>query len=209
MKKLMNKLDRMLHKSFTSRGLVKLITLLFSVLLLLFLYKQGVVAPMFVNGEPITLSDIYLSYKQGGPENALDRAIAEKIVEYEARKRNIVVKKAELEAEMARIEKQAIENGKTLTQIASESNLTVDEYEKSVKTRLTIYKIVAQSVEIDDAEIDRVIEQNEWIYRDAQQQEQVREEVRQLLIERRIDEEYQQFIKDAKASSEIDYILDL
>jgi foldase protein PrsA len=150
-----------------------------------------------------------VSYNNGGPGNLLDRIVSEKLVELEAKRRNIVVRKEEIDAEVLKFEKEAIENGRTLIQLLEENDQTLAQFEKDTKVRLTIYKILGSSTTFNEDEVDRIIEENPWLYKDDEELEAVREEIKDLLIQRRLDDSYDTWILDAKAQSKVDYFIRL
>lgn len=203
------KIVKLLYTEIKERTFLRFLSLVFVVFLLSYLYDKGIISPLFVNGEPVSLSEILESYREGGPDNLLDRIVAEKIVEIEARKRNIELKEEEIAAEIDEFERKAIENGKTLTQILAEKDKTLAQLEKETKVRLTLYKILGSSVSFDEEEIDRVIEENPWLYKDDAEMEEVREEVRDLLIDARLKKSIDTWIRDAKAQSKVEYLISL
>ena len=201
------KIRNILNREIKVRVLLKIASTLFAVLILWSLYKKGVVAPVFINGQPVTFGEILkLVQDRGGPKNALDRLIVEKIVEFEAKKRNIVVKKEEIEAEILRTERKALENGKTLTQLLKESDQTIEDLEKNVKLRITIYKIIAKDVDVTEEEIDAEINRNKDLYK-GREQEQIRQEVKELLLPQKYEQLYESYYVEAKANTNFDFFI--
>lgn len=201
------KVKRFLDREIKVRFLLQIISTFLALFILWNLYKKGVVAPAFINGEPITFGEILrIVQDKGGPKNALDQLIVEKIIEFEAKKRNIIVKKEEIDAEIAKAEKKALENGKTLLELYKESGQSAQELEKNVKLRITLYKILSQDVDVTEAEIDSFIDKNKDMYK-GQDREEIRKEVKELLISQKTQELYDSFITEAKANTKFDFFI--
>ena len=201
------KLGSILKSKIRAISLLKFTTTLTAILILVFLYKNGYIAPFFVGGEPITLREISRIIKdKGGPKNAIDKLIAEKIIEIEAKKRNIMVRSEEIEEELLLEEKRALENGKTLLAMLEESDETIEDLKNNIKLRITLYKILRQDIDVTEEEIDAYIEKNKVIY-EEKEKKQIRDGVRKLLLGVKIQTEYETWIREAKAATEINFLV--
>src|SRR3989338_11535375 len=89
--KVPKKLVKLLNKEVTETPAFKVATLLLGLAILYFLYNKGILAVAFVNGQPITISEIAKFYQKEKTGNILEKIIAEKIIYSEAKKRNIQV----------------------------------------------------------------------------------------------------------------------
>ena len=205
---LKTKISRILKENIKNIWLFRAISLLCGIFILYFLYRNEIIAIAFINGQPITLSDIVKVYSSPDENNFLDRIISEKVIEYEAKKRNIKVMKEEIEEEVLKIEREALANGNTLAQILEESDQTTKDLEKNIRLRIIIYKILSENIELSEEEIDRFVRDNPELY-ESLSEEETRDEVRKLLIDAKIKEEYKTWIREAKASSEIRYLIKL
>lgn len=200
------KIDKVLHRKIEVVDFVKFSTTFVAIFILVTLYRKGVIAPIFVNGEPVSFTEILKVLREEGSSNLLDRLLAEKIVEIEAKRRNIEVKKEEIDAEIFKIEKQAIEDGITLNQLLKQRGQNLENLEKNIKLQITVYKLIAEDVEVSENEIDQFIFENRDLYKDKER-EQIRSDVKNLLLIRKVEDQYQSWIKDAKANTEINYVV--
>ncbi len=200
------KISLILKEKIQNVWLYRGISLLFGIIILFYLYKTGVIAIAFINGQPITVSEVVKIYTSPNKENVLDKIISEKIIEYEAKKRNIQIDSEEITSEIARMEKEAIANGKTMAQLLKESGQTTKDLEKNVRLRIIIYKILSEDIVLSELEIDKYIEENPDLYKNLSREE-AREGVRKLLIDSKLQDKYQTWIKEAKASSDIQYLI--
>ena len=200
------KIIKVLKKKIKNIWLFRALSLVCGIFILYFLYRNEIIAIAFINGQPVTLTEVVKIYTSPEEENVLDRIISEKLIEYEAKKRNIHVRSEEIAEEIARIEKEAISNGMTLAQLLKESDKTAKDLEKDVKIKIIIYKILSEDIELSEYEIDKFIKENPDLYENLSEEE-TRERVRRLLIDAKLQDEYGSWIQEAKASSEIKYII--
>ena len=203
-----NSFKKFLFRKINNSNFRKILSLTSAIFILLILYRSGIVAPMFVNGEAVTIADIIYSYNMGGIKGLKNRLLEAKILEIEAKKRNIIITKDEIDSELNRAEEEAILSGLTLKEILDNKDQSLSDYQRELKTRLTIYKILSQSTTMDDDAIDKIMEENKWLYNNEKEAEEVREELRKLLIDTQYQFEYQKIIKEAKADSKVNYIFD-
>lgn len=201
------RIEKLLRKKIAVSTLLKYISTAIAILILLFLYRRGILAPLFVNGEPITFGEIVKVISSERDSNTIDLLIAEKVILFEAKKRNIEVKKEEVEAEIFRIEKEAIENGLTLVKILNEKDTTMEEMEKNIKTRIMLYKILSDDIEVTEEEVEEYIRENSDLFKEGEE-ELVEEEVKRILLDKKVGEMYESWIKDARAESEVKYLID-
>ena len=203
-----NSFKKFLFRKINNSNFRKILSLTSAIFILLILYRSGIVAPMFVNGEAVTIADIIYSYNMGGIKGLKNRLLEAKILEIEAKKRNIIITKDEIDSELNRAEEEAILSGLTLKEILDNKDQSLSDYQRELKTRLTIYKILSQSTTMDDDAIDKIMDENKWLYNNEKEAEEVREELRKLLIDTQYQFEYQKIIKEAKADSKVNYIFD-
>jgi foldase protein PrsA len=200
------KFRKILKKKISVSDFLKFSGLIVVMLILFSMYKKGIIAPIFINGEPVTAGEILISLEKGGNGNIINKIIAEKVIEIEARKRNIQVRKEEIDAEILRLEKKAIENGTTLLQLLRDSNQTAADLEKNVKLRITVYKILEEDLNVTEKEIDDYIYENKDLYKD-EEIEIIRQQTKEMLIQKKVEAKYDTWIKDASANTKIDYLI--
>ena len=123
----LNKIKKLLYKNIRLELFLKITSTLIAMLILYTLYKRGVLAIAFINGEPVSMIEVAnIVSDNGGYKNAVDKLIAQKVIEYEAKKRNIIVKKEEIDQEILAMEIKAIENGRTLAELLKENDQTLN-----------------------------------------------------------------------------------
>lgn len=200
------KIKKILNKEVTETTSFKVATLVLGLAILYTLYSKGILAVAFVNGQPITVTEVAKYYRKEKTGNILEKIIAERILEYEAKKRNIQVSVEEVNQEIALMQKEALDNGKTMLQLLKESDQTAEDLEKDVRLKIIVYKILAEDIELSEGEIDKFIRENPELY-DTWDKDEARERVRKLLIDAKVQNEYETWIRQARAESDVKYFL--
>lgn len=199
------RLIKLMKEKIRNVWLFRVVSLISGLAILFTLYKMDIIAIAFINGQPISVSEVIKIYTSDDKESVLDKIIAEKLLEYEAKKRNIQVTADEVAREIERAEKRAIENGMTMAQLLEESDQTAKELEKNTRLRIIVYKILSEDIELSEDEIDDYIRENPQLYENLNEDD-VREDIRRLLIDAKLNDEYNTWIQEAKASSEVQYL---
>lgn len=205
MKKKIN-IRKLLKKKIELSRVLKYVSTIVSVFILIIFYQSGIIAPLFINGEPITLSEIRKIVTSKDNQHYFDQLIAEKLIVYEAKKRDIDVRKEEIDDEIKRLEKQAIDNGVTLIQLLKQKDTTIEELERNTRTRLLLYKILSEDIDITEWEIDEYLKQNPYLIKEGEE-EIIRNKVYEILLNKKASIKYDSWIKQVKAESEVRYII--
>lgn len=206
MEKVKGRLQKILQAEILFISLWRLLTLIIAVAILTTLYYRGIITIATVNDQRITLKEV-LKFAKREPQNALDLAINQELIEYEARKRDIIVTSQEVNAEIDRLTLVALRNGQTVQELMEDPDLKLEELQKVVKLQLTYYKILGEKPYISEEEIEEFLDESNVPYTEAER-EFVEAEIRQILFKKKADAEYDNWIREARAASDIDYVLD-
>lgn len=185
----------------------KLSTGILTLIILVSLYSKGIIAIATINNRPVTVNELIHFLRRDQEDNIIDRALTQKLIEIEARKRQITVTSQETEKEIKRLTVLAAKNGKTIYELLQTSEEDGRELEKNVKLRMTLYKIMSSGNPITENEIDSFIDNNEDLYK-PEEKEIIRTELKGLLLNKKISEDYDGWIREVNAA-DVDYIIDL
>lgn len=177
-----------------------------ALLILFYLYDNGIISIAFINGEPITVREAARVITSGDSQSELDRLIAKKLIEYEAKRQKIIVTKDEIRRQVYIYQKEALRQGKTIAELMQTSDQNLGEIDENVKLQITIYKIVAKDLEPTDEDLDEYFEKYGLIYTD-EEKVYYKEQVKQFIFKDKVSQNYESWINEAKASSEVRYII--
>lgn len=112
-----------------------------------------------VNGEPITKDRLYdTMVKQYGPD-VLDSLISDKIVELEAKAKNITIADADVDKELQQYVEQ-YGGQAAFEQALASSGYTMDAIKKNVRMNLTMVKLLEPEITITDDELQKFFNDN-------------------------------------------------
>lgn len=113
-----------------------------------------------VNGEQITFEQLDTSLEQRYGAQAIEEIITNKLIEQEAKKRNIAVSPAEVEQELKKAQ-ASLQPGQSLEQaVQQQLGIGLPQFRTQLRTRLLFQKIAGPQVKVTDAEIKAYYDQN-------------------------------------------------
>lgn len=120
---------------------------------------DGNAAVATVNGQDITKNELYDKLVQAGGESTLQSMITQELVDQEAKKANITVTDADINAEIEDLKKQfGGEDG--LNSALSQSGMTLDDLKKQLPLQVEIRKLIEPKVKVTDDEIKKYFDEN-------------------------------------------------
>jgi len=186
------------HKKI-SGGIVVAIVI---IVLLAVLFKSVFIAAI-VNGEPITrLSVVNALEKQGG-KTALDNLITKTLILQEAKKRNIVVTKSDIDAEIKKITANLQAQGSTLDQALASQGMTKSDLNDEVTIQVDIQKMVGTDIAVTQQEIDIFVAANKAQMQAGTTEAQFREEATAQLKQQKLQTKTQDFIKSLQTKAKV------
>ncbi|WP_418791902.1 peptidylprolyl isomerase [Phosphitispora sp. TUW77] len=119
--------------------------------------QQDVVAT--VNGENISKNELYeLLVKQNG-QQVLDSLISQKIIEFEAKKQNIVISDEDIQKELAKFH-QSYGSEDAFNQALEMSGYSLDDIKKELTLNIKINKLLEPRISITEEEIKKYFDEN-------------------------------------------------
>lgn len=181
-------------------------SLFISLAILFTLYSRGIIAVMFINGEPVTLREVIYAFKHDDADNALNNLITQKIIDYEVKKRNITLESDATLNELKRLNQEAKLQGKTVSKLLIEREQSYQDFINNVTTTLKIYEMLGRDIEITEKEIDDYLKNNEYYFENTNE-EVVREQIKNFMLNEKISRKYDSWIKDARANIDVNYLV--
>jgi hypothetical protein len=183
-------------------------TTLVAIIILLFLYQKGIISIAFINGEPVTVGEAARVLTSKNTDSALDTLVAQKIIEYEAKKQNIIVSAEEIRRKVSFYQKQAKLQGTTVLELMQMEDTSLENIDENVKLQITLYKLIAEKdVSVSEAEIDEFFDEWGHLYTE-EEKELYKDEIIQFLYSEKLSQSYETWIREAKAESEVKYFID-
>lgn len=172
---------------------------------LIFTYKDLFIAAT-VNGSPISRLAVIHELESRSGKSVLDNIIVEKIVDNEARKKEIRVSDDEVNAEINNLEQQIKAQGGTLDQMLAFQGMTLNILKNQILIQKKLEKLLADKIQVSDAEVEKYIKDNKVVIpkgEDAAYKDQITEQLKQ----QKLSTEANSFIGSLKSQAVIRYFV--
>lgn len=177
--------------------------LLVLVLGLLYYFKDLFVVAT-VNGKPITRAAVVGELEKQNGKQVVDNLLTKELILQEASKKGVTVSSEDVSAEITKIEEELGAQGQTLDQVLEMQGLSRGDVEENLRVKLYIERILADEVSVSDEDAKAYYDQNKTLYGTASFDDQ-KDAIKQSLQEQKLQEKFQTWITDLKASASINY----
>lgn len=192
-------------KPFVSRkGLI--IALAIVAVGLLAYYLRGVFIAATVNGSPISRLAVIRELEKSSGKNVLDDMITRKLVDDEAKKKNVVIGEDEIAVEIKSVEEEIQAQGGTLDEVLTSQNLTRDDLKRQIIVKKQLEKILGDKLQVSDEEAQKFIAENE-ITVPVGQEVAYNEQARAQLKQQKLNTEAMALVESLKKESKINYFV--
>lgn len=183
----------------------KTLTILIILLVLgaMFYFKDYLVVAT-VDGVPISRLRVVQELEKQNGRAALDSIITEKLIESEAKKQNVVISDEAVNQEIVAIEASIQGQGVTLEEALRQQGIDRKSFEKSIKIRKTLSRLLGDKVAVTEEEISKYIEDNKGMLPPGEAAG-LREQISDQLENQKLSQEASQFIDGLKVQSQIQY----
>lgn len=156
-----------------------------------------------VNGKPIMRSAYNTEITRMAGKRALDSVITVALIDQEAKKRNIKVSSADVDKEIKKLKESLTQQGQNLDDILKSQNISTPVLREQMRIQILLKKILAKDLTVTDKEIAAFAEANKEAMPQAGMSPQVKENIKEQLVQQKLNEKYAPWIEDLKAKSKI------
>ncbi len=157
-----------------------------------------------VNGEAITRTEYTKELEKTAGKQVLEGLTTKKIIEQEAKTKNVSVSNEEIDAEIKKIEQQLTSQGQSLDQILAFQGLTKEGLREQIVVQKTVEKLVGD-VKVATEEIDQYIEQNQELAGENTDLTTLRATAEADLKQQKTDQQIQTLLQDLRKKATIEY----
>ena len=168
---------------------------------LAYIYK-GVFIAATVDGSPIMRLTIIQKLEKTSGKNLLDSLINEKLIQNEARTKNIIVSDDEVNSQIKTIESQIATQGGTLDAALAEAGMSMDDLKKQIMAQKEIEKLLADKINVTDEEVAQYIKDNKVSIPQGQEATIV-DQIKSEMRNQKISTEAQTLITNLKSKAKI------
>lgn len=187
------------------RNLVLVIALLILGLGALAYNYRSLVIAATVNGKPIFRWQIISLLEKQMGESALDSLVERRLVENEAKTKNVVVSDDEINSRVQTIKDSVSQQGMTFSNWLESNKLTEDDFKKQLKSLILVEKLLQDKLNVTDEESNQFIEtyKGSGINDDEEGRSIAMEQIKQ----QKLATEYTAFIEGLKKSQSVNILI--
>ena len=168
---------------------------------LAYVYK-GIFIAATVDGSPIMRLAVIQKLEKTSGKNLLDSLINEKLIQNEARAKNIRVGDDEINDQIKAIENQVATQGNTLDAALAEAGMSMDDLKKQIIFQKEIEKLLADKINVTDEEVRQYIEDNK-IPIPQGQEATIADQIKNEIRNQKLNTEVQALIANLKSKAKI------
>ncbi len=163
-----------------------------------YLEKKSWFVAAVVNGSPVSrLSVIQELEKQGGKE-VLENMIMKKLITDEVHRLKVVIKRADIDAELKKTEEQIVSQGGTLDDALAQQGVTREDLLEQILMKKQIEHILGDKMIVSDEEIEQYVKENKLAPTKNMNAAELKNQVRDQLQSTKFNTEAQKLIADLR-----------
>lgn len=158
-----------------------------------------------VNGESISRAEYTQELEKTAGKQVLEGLTTKKIIEQEAKKKNVSVSSQEIDTEIKKLDDQLKSQGQSLDQILSFQGLNREGLREQIMIQKTVEKLVGSDVKVSTQEVDTYIEQNSELAGENTDLDELKKKAEEQLKQQKIDTKIQELIQNLRKNAKIEY----
>ena len=186
-------------KNFIPLIIIALIIIAFSL--------KGLFVVALVNGEPIARIAVVSELEKQGGKQALSSLVNQTLILQEARKKNIQVSQAEIDAAAKQIEDSLKSQGQNLDTALAMQGMTRKDLSTQLKLRSLVEKLLTDKVKVTDKEVADYIEKNKDTFPAEMKEEEIKKSVTEQLKQQKLGSASQVWLAELNKNAKINYFV--
>lgn len=177
-------------------------------LALIIYFAKGLLIAATVNGQPISRLAIIRDLEAQSGKMTLDSIITRSLVFQEADKKKITVTDKDIDAEIAKIQKQFTSQGQNLDQLLAAQGLSKEKFKEEVRIQLLVTKLLGDQAKVTDKEFNDFMANNKDLITAEEDQEKAKASLKSQMEQQKLAQKYQEWIANVKKSAKVNYFVD-
>jgi len=170
-------------------------------------FLKGLFVAALVNGEPITRIAILSELEKQGGKQALSSLVNQVLILQEAKKKNVQVSQAEIDAATKQIEDSLKTQGQNLDTALVQQGMTRQDLSMQLKLRNLVEKLLVDKIKVTDAEIADYIKKNKDTFPAEMKEEEIKKRVGEQLKQQKLGSASQDWIEELNKNAKINYFV--
>jgi foldase protein PrsA len=170
-------------------------------------FLKGLFVAALVNGEPITRFTVLSELEKQGGKQALVSLVNQALILQEARKKNVQVTQAEIDAATKQIEDSLKSQGQSLDAALAAQGMARQDLVMQLKLRNLVEKLLADKIKVTDKEIADYITQNKDTFPAEMKEDEIKKSVSEQLKQQKMGSASQAWLEELSKNSKINYFV--
>jgi len=162
-----------------------------------------------VNGKPISRFGFDRALEKQGGQQVLNNIVTEMLINQEAKKQNVTASQADLDQKFTEIDNQLKGQGQTLDATLTANGQTRADFDSQMKTQIVLEKMLGKDVTVADEEINTYFTENKATFAKDATLASETASIKSALIQQKLSEKLQPWLKDLQSKAKIFYFLKL
>lgn len=161
-----------------------------------------------VNGYPISRLEVIRELEKQGGKQVLEGIVNEKIILQEAKKANITITQADVNAKVDQFKEQLTTQGQDFNAILDAQGVTEADFRKQVGIQVTLEKMLADKTTVTEDEIKTFLDENSPYMPEGLSDEEKRNMAMEELKQQKLSSEFSNWLTEAKANAKVNYFVE-
>lgn len=156
-----------------------------------------------VNGSPVSRFSVIQELEKQGGKDVLENMITKKLITDEVHRLKVVIKKADIDAELKKAEEQVTSQGGTLDEALAQQGMTREDLLEQILLKKQLEHILDDKITVSDEEIDQYLKENKLAPTKNMNATELKNKVRDQLQSTKFNTEAQKLIADLHEKADI------
>lgn len=194
--------------SLITKKRIIFITIIIGAAFLLYMAK-GIFIAATVNGQVISRLSVIKELESQGGKRILENIVTQKLIQQEAKKKNITISQADIDKEIASTESQLATQGQNLTDWLAFQGMTKDTLREQVRLQKIVEELLGKDITVTDNEIVNFTEKNKDVLaeRVGSDSAKVTAMVKEQLKRQKLNEKVQPWLQELQKNAKISYFV--
>lgn len=186
----------------------KLKFILGTVLVLAFLYLiRSLIFAAWVNTRPIFRWSLVRELEKQGGQSVINNLIEKSLIFQEAARSKIRITDEDLNNELKKVEDLVKAQGLSLEEALAFRGQNKNDLREQIKLQKIVESLLSARISVSDEEIKNFFQENKSLFEKGATLEKVKDQVRDQLLQVKLNEEYRKWIDELKAKAKIFYFV--
>lgn len=169
------------------------------------LTRKGLLIAAVVNGRPIFRWDLNKVLEQRFGKQTLEGMISESLIADAAKKQNVEITPADVDAKEQSIVKSLGANVQ-IEELLKYQGMSKEDFDNQVRLQLTVQRVLGKDIQITDDDVNNYIATNRATLV-ATEEAKLRDEAKQAILDQKVSEKVQAWFAELKAKAKISRFL--